>query len=73
MIYRHFNNNGHRGLEDMTIQLIDRVKEEKELREKEGQCMYKLGPLTPHGLNDNDGFYAQKVARGYTRVLTVFC
>ena len=37
LIYQHFNSNGHRGLEDMTIQLIDRVKGEKELREKEGQ------------------------------------
>ena len=58
MIYRHFNSNGHWGLEDMAIQLIDRVKEEKELREKKGQWMYKLGTLTPHGLNDSDSFYA---------------
>jgi len=47
----------------MTIQLIDRVKGETELQEKEGQWMYKLGTLTPHGLNDNDGFYAQTKSR----------
>ena len=66
LIYRHFNSDGHRGLEDMTIQLIDRVKGENELREKEGQWIYKLGTLAPHGLNDNDGFLRskQKVARG---------
>ena len=31
LIYRHFNSEGHRGLEDMQIQLIDHVKGEKEL------------------------------------------
>ena len=40
----------------MSIQLIDW---EKELRDKEGQWIYKLATLLPHGLNDNDGFYAQ--------------
>ena len=51
----------------MIIQLIDRVEEEKELREKEGQWMYKLGTSTPHGLNDNNGFHAQnKKSRAVT-------
>ena len=58
-IYRHFNSDGHRGLEDMQIQLIDHVKGEKELRERENHWIYKLATLAPHGLNDNDGFYAQ--------------
>ena len=43
----------------MSVQLIDWVKGERELRDKEGQWIYKLGTLLPHGLNDNDGFYAQ--------------
>ena len=30
LIYRHFNSDGHRGLEDMQIKLIDHVKGEKE-------------------------------------------
>ena len=59
LIYRHFNSDGHRGLEDMQIQLIDHVKGEKELRERENHWIYKLATLAPHGLNDNDGFYAQ--------------
>ena len=59
LIYRHFNSDGHRGLEEMEIQLIDHVKGEKELRERENQWIYKLATLAPHGLNDNDGFYNQ--------------
>ena len=43
----------------MSIQLIDWVKGERELRDKEGRWIYKLGTLLLHGLNDNDGFYAQ--------------
>ena len=44
----------------MQIQLIDHVKGEKELRERENHWIYKLATLAPHGLNnDNDGFYAQ--------------
>ena len=43
----------------MSVQLIDWVKGERELRDKKGQWIYKLGTLLPHGLNDNDGFYAQ--------------
>ena len=43
----------------MSVQLIDWVKGEKELREKEGQWIYKLRTLIPHGPNDNDGFYVQ--------------
>ena len=48
----HFNSDGHRGLEEMEIQLIDHVKGEKELRERENQWIYKLATLAPHGLND---------------------
>ena len=33
--------------------------EGRELREKEGQSMYRLGTLRPQGLNEDDGFYAQ--------------
>ena len=36
LVYRHLNSVGHRGLEEMSIQLIGCVKGEKELREKEG-------------------------------------
>ena len=59
LLYQHFYKEGHKGLEDMRVQIIDWVKGEKELREKEGQWIYKLGTIVPNGLNDNDGSYAQ--------------
>ena len=58
-LYRHFHSHRHFGLEHMSIQLIDWVKGERELRDKEGQWIYKLRNLIPHGLNDSDGFYGQ--------------
>ena len=30
LVYRHFNSAGHRGLEDMSIQLIDCIKQRGE-------------------------------------------
>ena len=41
----------------MSIQLIERVNGEEQLREKEGQWAYRLNTLDPHGLNDNDFFF----------------
>ena len=59
ILYRHFCSDGHNGLSDLKIQLIDRVNGEKQLREKEGQWAYKLNTLDPNGLNDNDFFFVQ--------------
>ena len=59
LLYRHFNSDGHSGLADMSLQIIDWVKGERELRDKEGQWLYKLGTLAPGGLNENGGFYGQ--------------
>ena len=59
LLYRHFWSEGHNGLSDMSIQLIDRVNGEEQLREKEGQWAYRLNTLDPHGLNDNDFFFIQ--------------
>jgi len=53
-LYKHFSEDGHNGLRDVKIQLIDRVNGEEELRDKEGQWAYKLNTLRPYGLNDND-------------------
>ena len=36
-IYQHFNGQDHRGLKDMSVQLIDWVEGARGLREKEGQ------------------------------------
>ena len=38
---------------------MDLVKGEKELRDKEGQWIYKLGTLARDGPNKNDGFHGQ--------------
>ena len=57
--YRHFCSEGHSGLKDVKLQLIDRVNGEENLREKEGQWAYKLKTLDPTGLNDNDFFFVQ--------------
>ena len=57
LLYRHFWSEGHNGLSDMSVQLIDRVNGEELLREKEGQWAYRLNTLDPHGLNDNDFFF----------------
>ena len=56
VLYQHFWSEGHNGLSDMKIQLIDRVNGEEQLRDKEGQWAYRLNTLDPHGLNDNDFF-----------------
>ena len=52
LLYRHFFGPGHHGLEDVSIQLIDRVsREESALRVKEGQWAYRLNCIRPQGLN----------------------
>ena len=60
LLYRHFFGPGHHGLEDVSIQLIDRVSgEESALRDKEGQWAYRLNCIQPQGLNISDFFYSQ--------------
>ncbi|KAJ8037537.1 hypothetical protein HOLleu_18374 [Holothuria leucospilota] len=59
LIYQHFHSLGHNGLEDLSVQLIDRVDYEKDLLDKEGQWAYRLKCIKPHGLNENDFFFSQ--------------
>ena len=59
LIYRHFYSQGHHGLQDVTIQLIDRVNAKEDLIIKEGQWAYRLSSLTPDGLNESDFFFSQ--------------
>ena len=59
MLYRHFWTEGHSGLRDLKVQLIDRVNGEDQLRDKEGQWAYRLKTVRPHGLNDDDFFFTQ--------------
>ena len=59
LIYKHFCSNGHHGVSNVEVMLIDRVTNEEKLREKEGQWAYRLKTLAPDGLNANDFFYSQ--------------
>ena len=56
---KYFCSEGHSGLNDVRIQLIDRVNGKDKLREKEGQWAYRLKTLDPNGLNENDFFFVQ--------------
>ena len=58
-LYRHFHSSRHLGLKHASIQLTDRAMGERELGEKEGHWMYRLGTLRPQGLFEDDGFNAQ--------------
>ena len=57
--YQHFNSPGHNGLDDISVQLIDRVASGKDLVDKEGQWAYRLKCLKPLGLNKTDFFFSQ--------------
>ena len=46
LLYRHFCSEGYSGLSDVKIQLIDRVNGEEQLREKEGQWVYRVEDST---------------------------
>ena len=60
LLYRHFFGPGHHGLEDVSIQLIDRVSgEESALRDKESQWAYRLKCIQPQDLNISDFFTAR--------------
>ena len=56
LIYRHFNQQDHRGVEDVRIQLIDKTVDEQALREREAQWAYRPKTISPLGLNSDDFF-----------------
>ena len=62
VINRHFSLEGHRGLQDVGVLLIDKVSSKTELLQKEGQWAYRLKSLKPLGLNDSDFFYSKNRA-----------
>ena len=73
VLYKHFWSEGNRGLRDLSVQLIDRVNSEGELRDKEGQWAYKLKSVKPGGLNNNDFFFLPKQAHETRAVKTNHC
>ena len=52
-LYAHFSEDGHRGLEDVIVMIIDKTDVSKP-EEREGFWVYKINSLVPHGLNLND-------------------
>ena len=60
LIYKHFFTEGHNGLDDVSVQIIDKVYGSVDnLLEKEGQWAYRLRTIAPEGLNESDFFYCQ--------------
>ena len=59
LIYKQFYSHGHHGLQDVSIQLIDKVSAKDDLLAKEGQWAYPLRSLKPNGLNESVFFFSQ--------------
>ena len=59
LIYKHFCSEGHHGVSDIEVMVIDRVFGEERLRDKEGQWAYRLRIVAPDELNSNDFLYSQ--------------
>lgn len=59
LIYRRFHGPAHNGIQDLDIQLIDQVNNERDLLDREGQWAYRLKGVKPHGLNESDFFFSQ--------------
>ena len=56
--HEHYCSDGHNGIEDWVITLIDSADTLKELRKKELYWMYKLKTYAPYGLNERDVYEA---------------
>ena len=56
LVYKHFNQWDHRGVDDLRVQLIDKCASELVLREREAQWAYRLKTISPLGLNSDDFF-----------------
>ena len=52
--HKHFCEEGHTGIPDWDIRLIDSAHTEKSLRSKELFWQYKLKTFDPDGLNEYD-------------------
>ena len=57
-IYRNFNQQDHQGVEDVRIQLIDKLA----LRDREAQWAYRLKTISPLGI-DSDDFFSKRNPR----------
>ena len=67
LIYRHFNQQDHRVVEDVRIQLIDKTVDEQALREREAQWAYRLKTISPLGLKSEDFFSKRNPRRDLSK------
>lgn len=56
-IYRHFFTAGHKGLDDISIRIIDKVDNEELVWNRRA---YRLRTVGPEGLNENDFFFTAR-------------
>ena len=63
LIYKHFNQREHKGVDDLRVQLIDKCASEFVLREREAQWAYHLKTISPLGLNSDDFFLRRNPRR----------
>ena len=63
IVYKHFNQSDHNGLDDVRVKLIDKCKGEQHLREREAQWAYRLRSIYPQGLNSDDFFCSRNPRR----------
>lgn len=63
-IYRHFFTAGHKGLDDISIRIIDKVDNEELVWNRRA---YRLRTVGPEGLNENDFFFYSQNHRSRTR------
>ena len=50
--HRHFNSEGHNGMEDWKMTIIDRAENVLELRRRESYWQHKLDTFIPNGLSE---------------------
>ena len=63
IVYKHFNQSDHNGLDEVRIQLIDKCSGEQQLREREAQWAYRPRSIYPQGLNSDDFFCSRNPRR----------
>ena len=54
--HHHFCEEGHNGISDWSVKLIDQADDEKSLRIKESFWQHKLNTFVPNGLNEREVF-----------------
>ena len=60
LIYKHFYSHGYHGIQDVSIQRIDKVNAKDDLLAKEGQWAYRLRSLKPNGLNESNFLFLSR-------------